>query len=267
MTTLMTGFKRRRLLAVAILLGLLSVFPPLSADFESASEAYRSQNYAVAFELFSALAEAGDARSQTVLGIMYKYGESVPIDLEQSFAWYSRAAEQGYPPAQYNAGVMLVDGIGAEQDTEQAIIWLEQAAAANFDRAINKLAEIRGEVALRPLGTEPIAWSKQWNLRLPNHIRFADETVSEDSLKVFRVQLGAMSSPGAARLLWLEARAGNEHLLDVYQPIFRQGTYRNSPVWRVQFGQFRSRPQAEAICRDYLDQPDSRTGCLVVLTD
>ena len=55
---------------------LLLLMPPaLFADFDSASQAYQNQDYRTAFAEFSELAEAGDARSQTVLAIMYKYGE------------------------------------------------------------------------------------------------------------------------------------------------------------------------------------------------
>ena len=53
---------------------------PTRGDFESASAAYRNQNYAQAFDEFRKLAESGDPRAQSVLAIMYKYGEGVPLD-------------------------------------------------------------------------------------------------------------------------------------------------------------------------------------------
>ncbi len=247
---------------------LLLIMPMVAlADFESASRSYQSQDYRTAFEEFSTLAEAGDARSQTVLAIMYKYGESVPVDASKAYEWYLKAAEQGYPPAQYNVGAMLADGNGVDPDPEKASEWLQRAADAGFERALDKLAEIRGDVYLASLSSEPIPWSQNWNLRLPNQIRFEETDIIDKSLKVFRIQLGAMSTVESARKLWGLVLRNNENLLKDYQPIFRPGTSQGKPVWRVQIGPFTDQQSAQRVCNVYLEQPGSRTGCLVIQTD
>lgn len=237
------------------------------ADFESASQSYQNQDYRAAFEEFSTLAEAGDARSQTVLAIMYKYGESVPVDASKAYEWYLKAAEQGYPPAQYNVGAMLADGNGVDPDPKQASQWLQRAADAGFERALDKLAEIRGDVYLASLSSEPIPWSQNWNLRLPNQIRFEETDIVDTSLQVFRIQLGAMGSMESARNLWGLVVQNNENLLKDYQPIFRPGTSQGKAVWRVQIGPFSDQQSAQRVCNVYLEQPGSRTGCLVIQTD
>jgi len=246
-----------------LLLLPLAVF----ADFDSASQAYQNKDYRSAFAEFSELAEAGDARSQTVLAIMYKYGESVPMDHTTAYEWYLKAGRQGYPPALYNVGAMLADGIGIDPDPQQAEQWLQKAADAGFERALDKLAEIRGDVYMASLTSEPVPWSQNWNLRLPNEIRFEETSMVDDSLKVFRIELGAMSSIESARKLWELVLRNNENLLRDYQPIFRPGTSQGRPVWRVQIGPFADQLLAQRVCNAYLEQPESRNGCLVILTD
>ena len=87
---------------------LLTISLRSIADIESASQAYRNNDYLTAFKAFTELASNGDARSQAILAMMYKYGEGTTVDLEQSFHWYLESAFQGHPSAQYNVGTMSV---------------------------------------------------------------------------------------------------------------------------------------------------------------
>ena len=243
---------------------LLIIASPTTADFESASKAYQAQDFALAFEEFSKLAETGDPRAQTVLGIMYKYGESVEVNLPGAFAWYLRAAEQNYPPALYNVGVMLLEGSGTEQNETEARRWLQKAAAAGFDRAADKLAELDGS-RLVLHDQEPVAWSQNWNLRLPNSIR---ERTESDMLQihVYRVQVGAMSSLNAAQKLWQSLYVNNEDLFEGRQPIFRESRSGGRTVYRVQFGPFDEKRSAEAFCDAFKTQFLDSAHCLVIKT-
>ncbi len=257
----------RRFASQTILVVSLCLTPPGLADFESASEAYRAQDYPTAFEEFSALAKAGDPRAQSVLAIMYKYGESVTLDLEEAYQWYHLAAVQGYPPAQFNVGLMLAEGRGVEQDEDEALKWLSLAADAGYERANDKIAEIKG-FQTYAIGTrEPIAWSKSWNLRLPNDIRnqeTEDVSLPVDSITVFRVQLGAMSSITAAEHLWHQVSAGNEDLFDAYQPIFKKAAPGGRALFRLQVGPFDDKAHADEFCALLTARMDN--GCLVVLS-
>ena len=235
------------------------------ADFDSASNAYKSQNYAVAFEEFSELAKAGDPRAQTVLAIMYKYGESVEVDLTQSYDWYMKAAKSGYPPAQYNIGIMLLNGTGVEQNENAAERWLRKAATSGFERANHKLAELKGSKLILH-DEEPVAWSHNWNLRLPNTIR--EESANDlMQLLVYRVQIGAMSTLNGAEKLWQQLFAKNGDLFQGQQPIFRERRSGDRTVYRVQLGPFDEKAEADRWCEAYNLHFTNRSGCLVIQTN
>ena len=236
------------------------------ADFNTASNAYRTQNFSLAFSEFSALAESGDARAQTVLAIMHKYGEGTIVDLPSAFGWYMKAAVQGYAPAQYNVGIMLANGSGTPEDVELASIWLTRAAETGYDRAKIKMAEIAGKATFNIKDQEPIAWSQSWNLRLPNNIRFHEPLPLSEELKVYRVQIGAMSSLTRAQSLWQQILTGNEDIFDAYPPIFRQGSSAGKTIFRVQVGPFENEVNAARFCQ-VLTARTNKIGCLVVFTD
>jgi hypothetical protein len=248
---------------LTILLLLASSFRAV-ADFEAASQAYRNKDYGTAFEAFTELARSGDARSQTVLAMMYKYGESTPVDLEQAFHWYFEAASQGYPPAQYNVGIMLVDGVGVDADPEAAKNWLSRAVASGHDGARDKLSMLTGDPEIVE-ASEPIAWSQNWNLRLPNDIRFQSLKGEMNRHRVYRIQLGAMDSIASAERLWRQVLTSNESLFRGLEPVYREGQSGSSTVWKVQSGNFNSASSAREFCSRYkAADPRQKTGCIVV---
>jgi TPR repeat protein len=264
------------LIVLELLLGLYvhaNVHANVHADFESASAAYRAQDYGTAFQAFHELADAGDARAQSVIAIMYKYGEGIATDLPTAYHWYLKAATRGYPPAQYNVGVMLADGLGIEQNSAQALVWLLKAADAGYERARDKIAALDGASYASPDGTpvallqppEPIAWSKSWNFRLPNNLRFDEEATAPATLKVHRVQLGAMISLPSAEKLWAQIRDHNKIILEPYRPIYRELVTGERTVYRVQIGPFDSQRAATDLCETL--KARTGRGCLVVLTD
>ena len=86
-----------------------------------------------------AKAEAGDARAQYNLGLMYDNGEGVEQDFKEAIKWYQKAADQGYAEWQCNLGVMYYEGKGVEQDFKEAIKWNQKAADQGYARAQNNL--------------------------------------------------------------------------------------------------------------------------------
>lgn len=235
-------------------------------DFQSATEAYRKNNYAFAHTEFTQLAQQGDPRAQSVLAIMYKYGEGVPLDLNSAFGWYKRAAVQGYPPALYNVGVMLADGKGVTEDKEEAMTWLLQAADAGYERAQDMIAALKGD-RVRPMGTQaPVAWSQSWNLRLPNQIRYEEAAtlpVTTDTVSVYRVQLGALSTIDRAQQMWDQLLSGNDDLFRGYQPLFDKGVAAGRPIVRLQLGPFNNRKEAARFC-EFFTHRSVGAGCLVL---
>ena len=233
------------------------------ADIEAASQAYRNKEYRTAFEAFTKLANDGNARAQTVLAMMYKYGESTPIDLEQAFHWYLEAGFQGHPLAQYNVGMMLVNGEGVTADPEAAKEWLSRAVGSGHKGANNKLLRLTGEAEIVPV-SEPVTWSRNWNFRLPNDIRFQSANVGVNLDKIYRIQLGAMSSVARAERLWRQVLDSSDSSFKKFDPVFLKGISGSNVVWRVQSGNFSSESSASNFCSKYKANPLNKTGCIVV---
>ena len=74
-------------------------------------------------------AEAGDPKSQYVLGIIYSDGfGQVQKDAEKALYWLKTSAAQRFAHAQCTVGYMYCLGSSIKQDTLEGRIWLEAAA-------------------------------------------------------------------------------------------------------------------------------------------
>ena len=83
----------------------------------------------------TALANKGDARSQTALAFSYLDGKRDPAS---ALRWGLAAAKQGVPMAQYLVATLYQDGAGA--DPHQAFAWFEAAALRGNVKAMHDLA-------------------------------------------------------------------------------------------------------------------------------
>src|SRR5262245_15305862 len=90
--------------------------------------AYRKGKYATALRRLRPLAERGDARAQSTLGLMYAGGQSVVRDDVEAARWFRLAADQGNAEAQFNLGSMYAKGRGVPQDQAEAAKWYRLAA-------------------------------------------------------------------------------------------------------------------------------------------
>jgi TPR repeat protein len=86
------------------------------------------QNFAEAARWYLKLAQQGDVRAQTTMGLMYARGFGVKKDMQAAHRWWSFAAAAGDPGAQYNLGVSFASGEGVAQDYAQAAEWYTRAA-------------------------------------------------------------------------------------------------------------------------------------------
>ena len=243
---------------------LLLVSALACADFDSAAQAYRNKHYADAYRQFLVLARSGDARAQTVIAMMTKYGESVAQDPAKAFSWYMKAANQGYGPALYNVGVMYAEGNGVKQDRNAAIEWLHKAAKAGFKRADQKLEEL-GEPVVRHEAKADGSprWRESWDFRLPNRIR--DDSVQQTRVapdSTYRVQLGTMATRAAANRLWDALTRQVPALFADVDPIINLADNSTHRLYRVQTGPFDSLKSARNFCRQL--QRQVQTGCLPV---
>lgn len=123
-------------LAAVIVLSLVFSGSASADAYNNAYDDYQAGNYKDALTGFKALAETGDVRAQTYVGLMYDLGQGVSQDYGQSVNWYRKAAEQGYGYAQNYLGYMCQEGKGIAQDYVQAYMWYSLAAAGGDTVAI-----------------------------------------------------------------------------------------------------------------------------------
>jgi len=124
-----------------VLLCLLAAAPPVRADFAAGAAAYEKGDYAAALAEWTAMANAGDARSQLGLGVLCESGRGLPApDLPQAVAWYRAAAAQGLPAAQNNLALLYAAGRGVPLNPVMAGELWQVAAAAGYPLAQFNLA-------------------------------------------------------------------------------------------------------------------------------
>jgi hypothetical protein len=144
-----TGFRREVTWAIAVLMlalgftlgvyrepiqqaviGLAQTLGLARGNSDSAYAAYQEGRYATALRLARPLAAEGDARAQSVLGLLYYRGQGgVPQDKSEAAKWFRHAADQGDAQAQYNLGLYYAKGEAGEPDHVNAHIWFNLAAA------------------------------------------------------------------------------------------------------------------------------------------
>lgn len=112
-----------------------------SGDYERGLELYKQANYAAAYKLWLPLANNGDARAQTMIGVLYKNAWGVEFNAREAERWHLMAAKQGYPEGQYNLGDLYVGGWGV-QDCNKGMAWLRKAANQGHSKAQLLLAYI-----------------------------------------------------------------------------------------------------------------------------
>jgi uncharacterized protein len=102
---------------------------------DAAYAAYQNGDYATALRLSRPLAEKGDARAQSLLGLIYYNGRGVRQDEREAVKWFKRAAEQGDAASQLQLGIMYSEGRGVPQDYSEAAKWYQLAADKNTPEA------------------------------------------------------------------------------------------------------------------------------------
>ncbi len=80
------------LVLVAQILGIAGA---IAGPWEDGMVSYNRGDYAPAIRLFRPLAEQGNAKAQSVLGVMYRRGQGVARSSVRAFLWFSRAAARG----------------------------------------------------------------------------------------------------------------------------------------------------------------------------
>lgn len=92
-------------LALTLPPALAGAQDPRDDPFAQGYAQYQAGNYAGALEHWRALAEAGHAKAQYGLGLMYAHGQGVKQDDALAVKWLRQAAEQAVAGAQFNLAV------------------------------------------------------------------------------------------------------------------------------------------------------------------
>jgi len=129
--------KLNRIQKKVLLIGFalfLSFFPAqVNANtLADGEKAYRLGDFDKAFQIFTSLAQEGDASAQNNLGVMYKKGRGVPQDYNEALKWYTKSAEQGNANAQNNLGIIYDEGKGVPQDYREAVKWYKKSAEQGY---------------------------------------------------------------------------------------------------------------------------------------
>ena len=83
----------RTIAAAVLMFGLAA---PAWAGFDEGMAAHKRGDYETALREWRPLAEQGNAKAQSALGIMYYEGRGVPQDYVQAVRWYRKAAAQAH---------------------------------------------------------------------------------------------------------------------------------------------------------------------------
>jgi TPR repeat protein len=74
---------------------ILGIAGAIAGPWEDGMVSYNRGDYAPAIRLFRPLAEQGNAKAQSALGVMYRRGQGVARNSVRAFLWFSRAAARG----------------------------------------------------------------------------------------------------------------------------------------------------------------------------
>ncbi|HTS24012.1 MAG TPA: tetratricopeptide repeat protein [Casimicrobiaceae bacterium] len=119
---------RARSLPAACAIALAMAASAVAGPLEDGVAAYHRKDYTTAAELWTPLAEQGNAIAQYSLGSLFAEGKGVARDDQAAFKWFERAANQGNAAAQYNVGASYASGTGVAKNDAEAAKWFRKAA-------------------------------------------------------------------------------------------------------------------------------------------
>lgn len=99
-----------------------------NAAFQRGASAYADEEYAIAFQRWSALAHAGNVPAQGAIGFMFAVGQGTEQSDAEAIHWLEQAATAGDADAQHNLGYMFAMGRGVEKNIDEAVKWYLEAA-------------------------------------------------------------------------------------------------------------------------------------------
>jgi len=102
----------------------------VAGPWEDGMAAYSRGDYVPAIRVFRAMAEQGNAKAQSVLGVMYRRGQGVSRSPVRAFLWFSRAAARG--DAKAKAELREVSQTMTREELSQAREMAQACEASNY---------------------------------------------------------------------------------------------------------------------------------------
>ena len=115
------------LMLAAQMLGSAVAF---AGPWEDGMAAYNRGDYVPAIKVFRAMAAEGNAKAQSVLGVMYRRGQGVARSSARAFVWFSRAAARG--DARAKAELREVSQTMTPEEISQAREMAQTCEASNY---------------------------------------------------------------------------------------------------------------------------------------
>ena len=109
---------------------ILGIAAAAAGPWEDGMAAYNRGDYLPAIRLFRPLAEQGNPKAQSVLGVMYRRGEGVVRSPVRAFLWLSRAASRG--DAKAKAQFRSVSQSMTPEELSQAREMAQSCEASNY---------------------------------------------------------------------------------------------------------------------------------------
>ena len=194
--------RTHRLIIAAVVVLFVLALPIHGQDFGKGLDAYDRGDFATALREWKPLAEAGMARAQYGMGVIYDNGEGVKQDHAAAARWYRLAAEQGYASAQTKLALKFRNGDGETRDYAEAVKWYRLAAEQGEAEAQNSLGFLYGNG--RGVAQDYVYAHMWFNLAAAQ-----SHELAEKNREIIAGKMTAADISEAHRLAreWLEARA------------------------------------------------------------
>jgi len=121
--------------AVLVCITGLSATAQYAQENEAGLAAAMAGDMQGAWNIWKPLADAGDARAQSNIGVMYDQGQVVVEDDAEAVRWFVLSAEGGFPTGQFNLANMYRTGAGVVQNLTLAHRWYQAAARQGHPQA------------------------------------------------------------------------------------------------------------------------------------
>ncbi|MBE7007653.1 MAG: sel1 repeat family protein [Ruminococcaceae bacterium] len=192
--------------------------PNLENDYMEGLRLFYLKRYDEAVALLSRTAEAGEAKSQHFLAMMYENGNGVERDLARAAYWYERTAEQGDREAQLTFSMLCSLGKGVEADIPRGCHWAVRALHQGNAKALQTLDLIRpraAEAAAAALEASRAAHEAGDDAEAAAQLTRAAECGSADAqytlARMLYSGMGGVAEDKAEALLWLSDAADSGH--------------------------------------------------------